>query len=82
VAWSPPLKLWQLRMTSGICEGRCCRGIWVGLWLGNSGGMVQAVGGGLKDFWGLECRVVAVVVEVVGNIDYVVAMMAVYEGCH
>jgi hypothetical protein len=44
--------------------------------------MVQAVGGGLKDFWCLECRVVAVVVEVVGNIDYVVAMMAGYEGCH
>jgi hypothetical protein len=44
--------------------------------------MVQAVGGGLKDFWGQECRVVAVVVEVVGNIDYVVAMVTGYEGCH
>jgi hypothetical protein len=51
----------------------------VGVWLGSVGGMVQVVGGGLVDCWGLQCRVV-VVVEVVGSIDCVVAMVASYEG--
>jgi hypothetical protein len=54
----------------------------VEVWLGTIGDMVQAVGGGLVDFWGLQCRVVVVVVEVMGIIDCVVAMVVGCEGCY
>jgi hypothetical protein len=43
---------------------------------------VQPVYGGLVDSWCLHCRVVAVVVDVVGSIDCVVAMVDGYEGCY
>jgi hypothetical protein len=52
----------------------------VEVWLGNAKDMVQGVGGWLVDFWGLQCRVVAVVGEVVGSIGCVVVMEAGYEG--
>jgi hypothetical protein len=61
-------------------RGRHSRGIWVEVWLGNAKDMVQGVGGWLVDFWGLQCRVVAVVGEVVGSIGCVVVMEAGYEG--
>jgi hypothetical protein len=44
--------------------------------------MVRVVGGGLVDFRGLLCRVVAGVVVVVGSIGCVVAMVVSYEGYH
>jgi hypothetical protein len=54
----------------------------VEVWLGSARAMVRVVGGGLVDFWGLQCRVVAEAVEVVGSICCVVVMVAGYEGCH
>jgi hypothetical protein len=49
----------------------------VGEWLDNAGGMVQAAGGWLVDFWGLWCRIV---VEVV-FIGYAVVMVVGDRGC-
>jgi hypothetical protein len=54
----------------------------VGVWLGSAEGMVRVIGGGLVDFRGLLCRVVAGVVVMVGSIGCVVAMVVSYEGCH
>jgi hypothetical protein len=51
----------------------------VEVWLDTVWAMLHAVGGGLMDFWGLQCRVVAVVV---GSIDCVVATVACYEVCY
>jgi hypothetical protein len=47
----------------------------VGEWLGNTGAMVQVVGGWLVDFWGLWCRIAAEA----GCIGYAV-VMAVGDG--
>jgi hypothetical protein len=49
------------------------------VWLGNARAMVRVAGCWLVDFWGLQCRVVAVVV---GSISYAVVMLADDEGCH
>jgi hypothetical protein len=45
-------------------------------------GHVRAVGDWLVDFWGLQCQVTVVVVEVVGSIGYALLMVVDDEGCH
>jgi hypothetical protein len=51
------------------------------VWLGNLWVMVRVVSGWRVDSWGLWCRVVVKVVDVVGRIGFVAVMVADDKGC-